>query len=102
MLMEGVATVEGVAHVVVAEVGGVAAAAPRVIAQPLLGVAVDNRRKAALVVFQRVVHGSSSVVFTSTFTNGYSYVLYFFKPSLLYPATPLSRFNKVSFFMNSF
>ena len=62
MLMEGVAAVEGVAHVVVAEVSGVAPAAPRVIAQPFHGAAVDNRRKAALVVLQRVVHGASSVL----------------------------------------
>ena len=52
--MEGVATVEGVAYVVVAEVGGVAPAAPGVIAQPLHGVAVDNRRKAALMVFNNI------------------------------------------------
>ena len=56
--MEGVAAVEGVTHVVVAEVSGVAPAAPGVIAQPLHGAAVDNRRKAALVAFDRVVHGS--------------------------------------------
>lgn len=54
MLVKGVAAVEGVAHVVVAEVGGVAAAAPRVIAQPLHGAAVDGGRKAALVVFNNI------------------------------------------------
>ena len=56
MLMKGVAAVEGVGDVVVAEVGRIAPASPGVIAQPLHGAAVDGGRKAALVVFQRVVH----------------------------------------------
>ncbi len=53
----------------VAETGGVAPAAPGVIAQPLHGVAVDDRSQAALMVFQRVVHGSSSVVALSFFQS---------------------------------
>lgn len=62
VLMAGEAAVEGVTHVVVAEVSGVAPAAPGVIALPLLGVAVDGGREAPLVVLQRVVHGSPSVL----------------------------------------
>ena len=45
---------------VAAPCSGVAAAAPGVVAQPLHGVAADGGRKAALVVFQGVVHGASS------------------------------------------
>ena len=54
--MEGVAAVEGVGDVVVPEAYGIAAAAPRVVAQPLHGVAVDDRSQAALMVLKRVVH----------------------------------------------
>ena len=62
VLMEGVAPVEGVAHVGVAEVRSVATATPRVVAQPFHGAALDGGRQATLVVFQRVVHGSPSSV----------------------------------------
>ena len=61
MLVQGIATVEGVGNVAVSETVGVAASAPGVIAQPLHGVAVDGGRQAALVVFQGVVHGASLV-----------------------------------------
>ena len=57
--MKGVAAVEGIGDVAIAEVGRVAPAAPRVVAQALHGVAVDGGRKASLVVLQRVVHGAS-------------------------------------------
>ena len=55
--MKGVAAVEGIGDVAIAEVGRVASAAPWVIAQPFHGVAVDGGRKAALMVLRRVVHG---------------------------------------------
>lgn len=58
MFVQGEAAVKSVAHVGIAEAVGVAAAAPRVVAQPLHGVAADGGRQAALVVFQGVVHGA--------------------------------------------
>ena len=61
VLMQGVASVESRGYVVVAEAVGVAAAAPRVVSQPLHGIAADGGRQAALVVFQGVVHGACSV-----------------------------------------
>ena len=62
MLMQGIASVEGMGYVVIPEADRVAAAAPGVVAQPLHGVAMDGGRQVALVVFQGVVHGASSVV----------------------------------------
>ena len=56
VLVQGVAAVEGVRHVVIPEAVGVAATAPGVIAQPLHGVATYGGRQVALVVFQGVVH----------------------------------------------
>ena len=61
MLMQGIAAVESMGHVVIPEAVGVAAAAPRVVAQPLHSVAADGGRQAALVVFKGVVHSASSV-----------------------------------------
>ncbi len=62
MFVQGIAPVESVRHIPIAETVGVAAAAPGVVAQPLHGVAMDGDRQVALVVFQGVVHGASSVV----------------------------------------
>ena len=50
VLVAGEAAVEGVRHVVVTETGGVAPPSPGVMAQPLHGVAVDDRREAPLMV----------------------------------------------------
>ena len=57
MLVQGIAAVEGEGHAAVSEAGGVAPPTPRVVAQPLHGVAMDGGRQVALVVFQGVVHG---------------------------------------------
>ena len=61
VLMQGVATVKSRGYVVVAKANGVAPPPPSVVAQPLHGVAVDSGRQVALVVFQGVMHGASSV-----------------------------------------
>ena len=52
MLMQGIASVEGMGYVVIPEADGVAAAAPGVVAQPLHRTAAHGGRQVALVVFQ--------------------------------------------------
>ena len=54
--------VESVAHVAITEVGRVAPSSPGIIAQPFHVVAADRGHQVALVVFQGIVHGASSVV----------------------------------------
>ena len=61
MLMQGIASVEGMGYVVIPEADRVAAAAPGIVAQPLHGAAMDGGREVALVVFQGVVHGTNSL-----------------------------------------
>ena len=62
VLVQGIASVEGMGHVAIPEANRIAPPPPGIIAQPLHGVAADGGRQAALVVFQGIVHGASSVV----------------------------------------
>lgn len=56
MLVQGIASVEGEGHAAASEASGVAPPTPRVVAQPLHGVAANGGRQVALVVLEGVVH----------------------------------------------
>lgn len=51
MLVQGIASVEGVGHVAIPEANRITPTPPSVVAQPLHGVAMDGGRQVALVVY---------------------------------------------------
>ena len=66
MLVQGIAAVEGEGHAAVSEAGGVAPPTPRVVAQPLHGVAANSGPEAVLEVYSKeVIHIVSNPMFLS-------------------------------------